>query len=149
LPYPDGRIEACYAVAMLHKMVQDHPYDMLPRIALLSPGRAGAACDSRFCTVMAGLEFMQQVIPRIPHAYTSKEQAEAKRRGEKLRPYSIMDVRRLEPLDHAARAADPEDAGSHARTYHFSFIQRRHRRRLAQPRKSDGVQVIRVAAGRK
>lgn len=115
--------------------------DLIPRVILLTLAEAGQSCSENYCECLAALEFVTEVIPRTPCEHSPSRRKEARSRGEKLLPYSAMAARRLGPPPAAEGATE---AGS-GRSYHFSFFQRRHRRRQKQPRKADGVQVIRVA----
>jgi len=123
--------------------------DSLPRILIRSVGIADEPCLPGYALCMAGLEFMQTTVPRTPFQYSRQVQHAAERRGDKLQPYSIMEVRRIDYQGEQGEDVTSADDSGSSRTYRYSFFQRRHRRRLKEPRKSDGVQVIRVAAGRK
>ena len=93
---------------------------------------------------------MATTIQKTPHEYTRHEQKMAHQRSRKLQPYSIAELRHYDlPEQHEdPNGTNGTNGGDHkSRNYHFSFFQRRHRRRLKEPRKSD--QVIRVAAGQK
>lgn len=150
LPARRNGTESCFSICILEKESAANLSvdDALPRVFLGSIGCAGYPCDLEHALVMAGLEFMQEVIPRTSVPYSRQVQRAAERRGEKLQPCSIMEVRRIER--QASQSEDDANATHEgSRNYQFSFFQRRHRRKLKEPRKSDGVQVIRVAAGQK
>ena len=122
------------------------PDDMVPRIMIAGEGKAGEPCCKFYHWIMGGIEFMAQASPgRTPHTYSSHEHKMAQSHNRKLQPYSIMEVRKVERAD----ADRPSPDTDHNSPYKHSFFQRRHRRRLNKPRKSDGLQVIRVAAGQK
>jgi hypothetical protein len=126
---------------------RDSPDQMLPRILVIDRVFAGGSCNHGFSLCMAGLEFMNEMVPRTPAEYSAGAKKEAQRSGMKLQPYSIMELRHQQTAPVDTQMADG-DTGQ-KQTYHFSFFQRRHRRRLKVPRKADGVQIIRVAACQK
>ena len=121
-------------------------YEQLPRVIMSNTAVAGEPCHSTCTMMLAGLEYMQEVLVRIPAAYSPGAKKDAARQGKTLTPYSTLVVRRFQEPEEQETNSISEETG---RKYHFSFFQRRHRRRLKEPRKSDGVQVIRVAACQK
>lgn len=121
-------------------------YEMLPRIIMAHAATVGKPCHSTCTILLAGLEYMQEVLDKKSGIYSPGARKEATRQGKALNPYSTLVVRRIE---HGEPDGTTEPAEGSGRHYHFSFFQRRHRRRLKQPRKSDGVQVIRVSACQK
>jgi hypothetical protein len=144
--------DVCLSLLLLQTdMVQSEtrdPDEVVPRIMTLGAGVTGKPCCDNYNWIMSGISFMTQRFPRTSHEYTRHEHKMAQKQGRKLQPYSIMEVRKLEPLSADLAPGIEDQTQSHG-NFSYGFIQRSHYRRLNQPRKTDGLQVVLVAAGRK
>jgi hypothetical protein len=69
-------------------------------------------CARSFILEMAGIEFMQQVVPRTAHEYTRHERKMADQRNKTLPRYSIMEVRRMEPPAQDGKRTTPGEGGT-------------------------------------
>ena len=98
------------------------PIEALPRVLMKPPLIAYEPCHVSSILCMAGIEFIQQVIPRTPYRYNHQDRKAAAKADVWLQSYSAMEVRRIEKPQ---QSADDSNA-DHERHYHFSIFQRRH-----------------------
>lgn len=150
IPAEDDTTKVCHFVYILENFAEiiEDIRDVLPRM-LVSQAFVGEIIPNDCTYFLAGIEFMQESVPRVPHVYSNHEHKMATQKGKKLQPYSVMLLRQLEHGSPADSEGSAYGSSGHKHEYHYTFVQRRNRRKLKEPRKSDGVQVITVAAGQK